>query len=903
MGLIIADEKLQKAIARFFEKLEEYYPEHKVFALDSIDKHLQEDLSSLYKQSGCVSADEFLATHGFQRISGEEVKAIRSCVLYTPGNEPAAIKDKVDNMVRQLDEYYPYRKIPRELSEEHPRLAKTISGLYQWLGYPNSNAMLVEYGFDVPFLYSRSGRPRKNPQEIQEIIALLQEKYKDNQAKSFDSLYNENPEYAATLKTLQNKSNQLFGTSIAKHFKKLGILRPALSEREASVEPEKKKTYNYFTFFIEEKNYSAHCITKAKTLEKGIYVEAYEANTNERVVGVITDIFYAVEDLPCPVEEMYRFDRRLSSNRVKKKKDPTIRKSCFFPEGYLYCAVKLSGRSDSLYYKCPFYNIEVGDLVKVYHFWYGWTKGVVTKTMFVTEGDAPYPPNKTRIIREIIRSANQEKEELLNAVSSLAQKHTTRPFFSPVAEPAIEAKYTAITHFSSAVFRGLDADVSAALQILYPSELDSFSKRETLCEGISQFECCSEHVPKILEAYPNMKAIFFAEDWKSDTVYLGFSDSGYSTVSSLRLIGNCDFYTRDRWSIIHDPTEKHFSFDTGEYDFIEKDKWEALDYVLPSGKEQLASQDIIPSRPYKKLTSCDPCEIIKIEYPINEVFYQKPPEAEKKELPQPPLGTSSLAGKIFVVTGDLYNYSSREELKKIIEAMGGKLTGSVSSKTTALITNEPYSGTTKIRKAHECGIEIISEDEFIKRYMANPSDKEHSLNEAEEIIVDDDGLIYLDDDEEYEGYPRMEDRIAAYYLYSDDPEKGGRLLEVAYTNAVLEELFEKYNYRKSEKLEGDYTNEFTLYDIIPRPQYAGVQTLEEFTTTLLSVLVVFGEANSGFEEELASRKDEIAKAFTAIEGTSLESLLDEDDFVVDGYAFELKNNVYKARYRQCRGGW
>lgn len=133
---------------------------------------------------------------------------------------------------------------------------------------------------------------------------------------------------------------------------------------------------------------------------------------------------------------------------------------------------------------------------------------------------------------------------------------------------------------------------------------------------------------------------------------------------------------------------------------------------------------------------------------------------------------------------------------------------------------------------------------------------------------------------------------------------------MAYTNAVLEDLFEKYNYRKSEKLEDNYRSEkadfknmFALWDIIPRPKYAGVQTLEEFTTTLLNVLVVFGEANSGFEEELASRKDEIAKAFTAIEGTSLESLLDEDDFVVDGYAFELKNDIYKARYRQCIGGW
>lgn len=80
----------------------------------------------------------------------------------------------------------------------------------------------------------------------------------------------------------------------------------------------------------------------------------------------------------------------------------------------------------------------------------------------------------------------------------------------------------------------------------------------------------------------------------------------------------------------------------------------------------------------------------------------------------------TLKGKTFVVTGDLYNYLSREDLKKIIEQYGGKLTGSVSSKTTALITNFPDSGTTKIKKAQELGIAIISEDDFIAQYLSIP---------------------------------------------------------------------------------------------------------------------------------------------------------------------------------------
>jgi hypothetical protein len=93
----------------------------------------------------------------------------------------------------------------------------------------------------------------------------------------------------------------------------------------------------------------------------------------------------------------------------------------------------------------------------------------------------------------------------------------------------------------------------------------------------------------------------------------------------------------------------------------------------------------------------------------------------------------------------LVHYSSREELKSIIEKGGGKLTGSVSSKTTALITNFPDSGTTKIRKAVECGVEIISEDDFIAQYLSTPqaqdsldvdgSENKKASRDVEEAVI------------------------------------------------------------------------------------------------------------------------------------------------------------------------
>ena len=143
MSLLITDEKLQQSVKRFFEKLEKYYPEHKVFALDSIDKTLRETLSTLYKKAECSTAEEFLAAYGFQIVSGEEVKAIRGSVTYTPGNEPDIIKNKVENMLRLLKEYYPDRNIPRGLQNDHKSLAHTVSGLYQWLGYETASDMIT----------------------------------------------------------------------------------------------------------------------------------------------------------------------------------------------------------------------------------------------------------------------------------------------------------------------------------------------------------------------------------------------------------------------------------------------------------------------------------------------------------------------------------------------------------------------------------------------------------------------------------------------------------------------------------------------------------------------------------------------------------------------------------------
>ena len=77
----------------------------------------------------------------------------------------------------------------------------------------------------------------------------------------------------------------------------------------------------------------------------------------------------------------------------------------------------------------------------------------------------------------------------------------------------------------------------------------------------------------------------------------------------------------------------------------------------------------------------------------------------------------TLAGMSFVITGSLEHYENRNALKDEIETRGGKVTGSVTSKTTCLINNDLTSQSSKNKKAKELGIRIISEEMFMNEYL------------------------------------------------------------------------------------------------------------------------------------------------------------------------------------------
>ena len=88
------------------------------------------------------------------------------------------------------------------------------------------------------------------------------------------------------------------------------------------------------------------------------------------------------------------------------------------------------------------------------------------------------------------------------------------------------------------------------------------------------------------------------------------------------------------------------------------------------------------------------------------------------EKPENSGASQNLAGLSFVVTGTLNNFENRNALKEEIEKRGGKVTGSVTSKTECLINNDVTSASSKNKKAKELQVPILSEEEFLQKYLS-----------------------------------------------------------------------------------------------------------------------------------------------------------------------------------------
>ena len=92
-------------------------------------------------------------------------------------------------------------------------------------------------------------------------------------------------------------------------------------------------------------------------------------------------------------------------------------------------------------------------------------------------------------------------------------------------------------------------------------------------------------------------------------------------------------------------------------------------------------------------------------------------DAQGTDIPAKNGGSAqTCAGLTFVITGDVHHFANRDAFKEYVEAHGGKVAGSVSGKTSFLVSNDVSTGTGKLKKAADLGVPIITENEFVSRY-------------------------------------------------------------------------------------------------------------------------------------------------------------------------------------------
>ena len=104
----------------------------------------------------------------------------------------------------------------------------------------------------------------------------------------------------------------------------------------------------------------------------------------------------------------------------------------------------------------------------------------------------------------------------------------------------------------------------------------------------------------------------------------------------------------------------------------------------------------------------NPANKEKIDRLLPELHLEKPESSTENQ---------NLAGLSFVVTGTLNSFENRNALKEEIEKRGGKVTGSVTSKTECLINNDVTSSSSKNKKAKELNVPILSEEDFLQKYF------------------------------------------------------------------------------------------------------------------------------------------------------------------------------------------
>lgn len=227
----VADVRLRNIAERVFEKLERLYPEHKVFALDAVDKQLSKEIAELYVKAGYPNAERLMLDYGFVHISSEDARVLRSSVLYQPGLEPDVVKSRIDYIMKTLEADYPNKAITNLLSKSHKSIYNSLLGISVWMGYASVADMLQAYGFTG--VTSDAGRITIDHNLV---LEQLEKRYEGKEKPtSVTELISENPDMKGNIKTLTNRAGELFGMTFLQFLKKRGLIVSAEKEEQTTL--------------------------------------------------------------------------------------------------------------------------------------------------------------------------------------------------------------------------------------------------------------------------------------------------------------------------------------------------------------------------------------------------------------------------------------------------------------------------------------------------------------------------------------------------------------------------------------------------------------------------------------------------------------------------------------------
>ena len=139
-------------------------------------------------------------------------------VLFMPGEEPADIRKRIDNLFAKLDGAYPNKQISG-LQTDHKKWAETVTALYRLLGYPDNRSFLEAYGYTVVQGENKGGRPSNNQDAV---IEELKRRYPNGEGKNTAQIQRDNSDLP--IKTLINNAQKLFGMSLKDYLTQIGVL-------------------------------------------------------------------------------------------------------------------------------------------------------------------------------------------------------------------------------------------------------------------------------------------------------------------------------------------------------------------------------------------------------------------------------------------------------------------------------------------------------------------------------------------------------------------------------------------------------------------------------------------------------------------------------------------------------